>query len=114
MERTGDLKTMLAESGKRARKWLGKLREKPERFEDMPDDRYRIRFAYKALLKSGRVAGWTPSATPKEVGGQMHTQALVDMTEAYCAARYDLERDVTPAEAATAKAAIQALQRRGK
>jgi hypothetical protein len=105
---------MLAEGGKRARKWLNKLREKPERFEDMPDDRYRIRFAYKALLKSGRVAGWIPSATPKEVGGKMHTQALVDMTEAYCAARYDLQRDVTPEQAATAKAAIQALQRRGK
>ena len=103
----------LAEGGKMARKWFKKLREKPERFEDMPDDRYRLRFAYKALLKSGRVAGWIPSATPREVGGKLQTQALKDMTEAYCAARYDLERDVTPEQAAAAKAAMQALQKRG-
>ena len=114
VERTGDLKTMLAESGKRAKKWLNRLREKPERFEDMPDDRYRIRFAYKALLKSGRVGGWIPSATPKEVGGKMETQALKDMTEAYCAARYDLEREVTPEQAASARAAMQILQKRGR
>ena len=114
VERTGDLRTMLAESGKRARKWLGRLREKPERFEDMPDDRYRLRFAYKALLKSGRVGGWIPSATPKEVGGKMETQALKDMTEAYCAARYDLEREVTPEQAASARAAMQILQKRGR
>ena len=42
----------------------------------------------------------------------MQTQALKDMTEAYCAARYDLERDVTPEQAAAAKAAMQALQKR--
>ena len=114
VERTADLKSVLAEGGKRARKWLGRLREKPERFEDMPDDRYRLRFAYKALLKSGRVAGWIPSATPKEVGGKMETQALKDMTEAYCAARYDLEKDVTPEQAETARAAMQVLSRRGR
>ncbi len=114
VERTADLKTVLAESGKRARKWLGKLREKPERFEDMPDDRWRLRFAYKALLKSGRVAGWIPSATAKEVGGKMETQALKDLTEAYCAARYDLERDVTPEQAECARAAMQVLARRGR
>ena len=114
VERTADLKSVLAEGGKRARKWLGRLREKPERFEDMPDDRYRLRFAYKALLKSGRVAGWIPSATPREVGGKMETQALKDMTEAYCAARYDLERDVTPEQAECARAAMQVLQKRGR
>ena len=112
VERTADLRDVLAEGGRKARKWIRKLREKPERFEDMPDDRYRLRFAYKALLKSGRVAGWIPSATPKEVGGKMQTQALKDMTEAYCAARYDLERDVTPEQAAAAKAAMQAQQKR--
>ena len=112
MERTADLRDVLAEGSKRARKWIKKLREKPERFEDMPDDRYRLRFAYKALLKSGRVAGWIPSATAKEVGGKMQTQALKDMTEAYCAARYDLEREPTPEQAATAAAAMHALQRR--
>ena len=114
MERTADLRDVLAESGKKARKWLKKLREKPEKFEDMPDDRYRLRFAYKALLKSGRVAGWIPSATAKEVGDKMQTQALKDMTEAYCAARYDLERDVTPEQAETARAAMQVLSRRGR
>ena len=114
VERTGDLRTALAESGRRARRWLQKLREKPERFEDMPDDRLRLRFAYKALLKSGRVAGWIPSATPKEVGENLRTEALKEMTEAYCAARYDLVKPVSPEQGEMARAAMQALRRRGK
>ena len=114
VERTGDLRSALAEGGKKARRWLKKLREKPERFDDMPDDRMRFRFAYKALLKSGRVSGWIPSATPREVGGKLETEAFRELTEAYCAARYDLEREPTEEEAAWAGKAMQALQRRGR
>ena len=114
VERTGDLRTALAEGGRRARRWLQKLREKPERFEDMPDDRMRLRFAYKALLKSGRLSGWIPSATPKEVGGKLQTEALKELTDAYCAARYDLEHPVSPELGARAQAAMQVLRRHGK
>ena len=114
VERTADLRTALAEGGKKARRWLKKLGEKPERFEDMPDDRMRLRFAYKALLKSGRVSGWVPSATATEVGDRLKTQELREMTEAYNAARYDLEHAPSPEQAASAGAAMQALHRRGR
>lgn len=114
VERTADLRSLLAEQGKKTRHWLRRLREKPERFEDMPNDRMRLRFAYRALLKSGRVAGWTAAATPKEVGESMETPAFRALTEAYCAARYDLENEVPPEQAAAAAEALRALGRRGR
>lgn len=112
VERTEDLRTLLAERRKKAKNWLKKLREKPERFEDMPDDRTRLRFAYKALLKSGRVEGWVPSATPNEVGDSLETPAFRDLTRAYNEARYDLENDVSPESAAKAQAAMSHLRGR--
>lgn len=112
VERTDDLRTLLAERRKKARSWLKKLREKPERFEDMPDDRMRLRFAYKALLKSGRVADWIPSATPSEVGSSLETPAFRELTSAYNEARYDLEHDVSPESAEKAQEAMKHLRGR--
>ena len=112
VERTEDLRTLLAERRKKARNWLRKLREKPERFEDMPDDRMRLRFAYKALLKSGRVSGWLPSATPNEVGDSLETPAFRELTRAYNEARYDLDHEVSPESAEKAQTAMSHLRGR--
>ena len=112
VERTDDLRTLLAERRKKLRDRLHKLREKPEKFEDMPDDRLRVRFAYKALLKSGRVGGWTPAATPSEVGGSLETEAFKNLTDAYNGARYDLKNEVPPEAAQTAQEAMKRLRGR--
>ena len=112
VERTDDLRTLLAERRKKAQSWLRKLRERPERFEDMPDDRMRLRFAYRALLKSGRVEGWVPSATPDEVGDSLQTAAFRELTRAYDEARYDLEHDVTAESASKAQEAMKHLRGR--
>jgi len=114
VERTGDLRSALRERAEQARSWARKLREKPERYEDMPDERMRLRFVYKALLKSGRVEGWRSSATPKEVGEALETPALRKLTAAYAGARYDLEKEPTAEDAAAGLAALEVLQRRGK
>ena len=58
------------------------------------------------------MAGWIPSATPKEVGETLRTEALKEMTDAYCAARYDLVHPVSPEQGAKAQAAMLALRRR--
>ncbi len=112
VERTADLRAVLAERREKARRWLKKLREKPERYEDMPDDRMRLRFVYRSLLRSGRVAGWTPAATPKEVGAEMKTPAFQRLADAYSGARYDLEHPVTPEQLAAGLEALQVLKNR--
>ena len=114
VERTGDLREALKERAEQARKWVKKLGERPERYEDMPDERMRLRFVYKALLKSGRVEGWRSSSTPREVGAALETPALKKLTEAYAGARYDLENEPTAEDAAAGLAALEVLQRRGK
>ncbi len=114
VERTADLRDILAQRRERARRWVRKLREKPERYEDMPDDRMRLRFVYWSLLRSGRVSGWTSAATPKEVGAGMKTPAFQKLGDAYSAARYDLEHPVPPEALAAGEEALQVLKRRGK
>ena len=114
VERTTDLRTVLAQRREKARRWVKKLREKPERYEDMPDDRMRLRFVYWSLLRSGRVSGWTPAATPREVGAEMKTEAFQRLTEAYAAARYDLERPVSQEQVSAGLEALQVLKRRGR
>ncbi len=114
VERTQDLRDMLAQRREAARRWVRKLREKPERYEDMPDDRMRLRFVYWSLLRSGRVSGWTPAATPREVGAEMKTPAFRELADAYSGARYDLEHPVPPEALAAGVEALQILKRRGK
>ena len=112
VERTDDLRTLFAERRKKARSWLQRLRERPEKFEDMPDDRLRVRFAYKALLKSGRIEGWSPAATPNEIASGAESEAYRKLTDAYNGARYDLEQEVPPEAANTAQEAMKRLRGR--
>jgi len=114
VERTGDLREALKERAEKARKWVKRLRERPERYEDMPDERMRLRFVYRALLRSGRVEGWRSSSTPREVGEALETPALKRMPAAYAAARYDLVSEPTAEDAAAGLAALEVLQRRGR
>lgn len=110
VEKLTDFKGILRERRKRAKKLWQKLTVRPQRFEDMPNDRMRVRFAYKALLKSGRVAGWTPSATPNEVGAALSTDALKTLTGRYNAARYDLEEELPPEAAEEARRALKSMR----
>ncbi len=112
VERTADLKSLLQERRDKAKKWMQKLRTRQERYEDMPDERMKIRFVYRALLRSGRVAGWTPSATPDEVGSSLRTEVLRQMTADYDTARYDEDHEITPEQAARGREALAMIQRR--
>jgi len=114
VERTLDLKGLLKSGGVRLRELWGRLSFRPERFEDMPDNRMRVRFAYKMLLRSGRVDGWLPSSTPAEVGAAMRTESLRSLTESYNFARYD-EIEAVPDEAAeNARKALGDMKGRGR
>ena len=111
VERTLDLKGILKEKREQVSAFFAGLTAKPERFEDMPDGRMKLRFVYKSLLNSSRVNERAQYCTPSELGVQLKNPELEAMTEEYNAARYRLEAPV-PADAAdTAAKALTALRR---
>jgi hypothetical protein len=112
VERTDDLKGLIKRKGRNARDFFKKIAGRPERFEDMPDNRKKVRFAYKMLLKSGRVAGWSPSATPGEVGLALKTESLRALAACYSAARYDEISEVSDIAALSARKALDDLKGR--
>jgi hypothetical protein len=114
IERTLDLKGIIKSRGAVLRKLLSKLAYRPERFEDMPDNRMKVRFAYKMLIKSSRVREWIPSATPGEVGSVLRTESLKSLTEHYNSARYDERCEVTREAAENARRALDDMRGRSK
>jgi hypothetical protein len=114
VESTLDIKDILRKRSKRFRELWDKLTYRPERFEDMPDNRKKIRFAYKMLLKSRRVSGWTPSATPGEVGAVLKTESLKTLTEHYNSARYNEAAEITEDEVNNARRSLDDMKGRGR
>ena len=114
VESTLDIKDMLRKRGRRFRELWDKLTYRPERFEDMPDNRKKVRFAYKMLLKSSRVRGWTPSATPDEVGAVLRTESLKTLTEHYNSARYNEVSEITEEEVKNARKSIDDMKGRSR
>ena len=58
-----DMKKMLADTRGNVKKALKKLRERPQKLEDFPDNRMKLRFAFQQLLKKVQLRD--PSATAK-------------------------------------------------
>ncbi len=112
VERTDDLKGLIKKKSRSTLNFFKKIAVRPERFEDMPDNRKKVRFAYKMLLRSGRVAGWSPSATPGEVGAALKTESLRELAACYSAARYDEISEVSDVAAQSARKALADLKGR--
>lgn len=111
VERTLDLKGILKEKREQVSAFFAGLTARPERFEDMPDGRMKLRFVYKSLLNSSRVNEKAQYCTPSELGRQLKNPELEAMAEEYNAARYRLEAPVPPDAADTAEKALTALRR---
>jgi hypothetical protein len=63
-----DAKKMLADTGARFKKALKKLRERPQKLDDFPDNRMKVRFAFQQLLKKVVIRDPSASAkTPNEI-----------------------------------------------
>ncbi len=62
-----DTKEMLADTRARMKKALRKLRERPQKLEDFPDNRMKLRFAFPQILKkrSARCRGADPQRAAK-------------------------------------------------
>ena len=91
-----DMKKMLSETGGKLKDSLKKLRERPQKLDDFPDPRMKLRFTFQQLLK--KVQTRNPSAlskTPNEIyeaeyPGEEDFRAFMDY---YNEARYS-EKDI--------------------
>lgn len=110
VERLLDLKGLLKKSRDNVKSFFEKLTATPEKFEDMPDGRMKVRFAYKYLLKSSRVNHHAVYYTPTELSAELGMSEVQKLAEVYNAARYKESGEVTPEHEAAAKAAMTAIR----
>ena len=113
VEHTLDLKGFLKKRQESVSRFFEKLTSKPQRFEDMPDNRMKVRFAYKSLLNSSRVNKRAIYYTPNELASQLEVPEITALSGVYNLSRYNEASEVSDEAAQTAKDAIVVL-RRGK
>ena len=104
-----DMKKMLSETGGRLKNALKKIRERPQKIDDFPDNRMKVRFAFQQLLK--KVVVRTPGSaarTPNEIfaaeyAGEDDFREFMDY---YNEARYS-DHDLTDDAADCARAILK-------
>jgi hypothetical protein len=112
VERTEDLRTIAKKRVQSVRKALRRVRIRRKRFGDMPDDRSRVRYAYRALLRSRYAEDWRPSLTPTELGDMQKRDTLRRLTETYNQVRYDPDKPVPPEFGLQAAQAVKDMGQR--
>ncbi len=91
-----DLKTIVKKQRDAVRRFWKRVTVRRRRFSDMQDDRSRVRYAYRALIRSRYGEDWTPGTTPAELGKMQKKDTLRDLTETYNRVRYDPDKPLPP------------------
>ena len=91
-----DLKTIVKKQRDAARKFWKRITVRRRKFSDMPDDESRVRYAYRALIRSKYGEDWSPNLTPSELGKQQSRETLRQLTETYNRVRYDTDKPIPP------------------
>ena len=91
-----DLKTIVKKQREAVRRFWKKVTVRRRKFSDMQDDRSRVRYAYRALIRSKYGEDWSPDLTPSELGRQQNRETLRQLTETYNLVRYDPDKPVPP------------------
>lgn len=112
VERLLDLKGILKKGRDSVKSFFDKLTATPEKFEDMPNGRMRVRFAYKNLLNSNRVNRRAVYYTPRELSAELGIAEIQELAEVYNTVRYKENSEVTAEQEAVAKAAMNAVRSR--
>ena len=112
VEKLTDLKTLLRQRREKLRKTVKRLTAKQKHYADMPDDRSRVRYLYRALLRSRYGEDWTPATTPQELGAEQNSERLRRLTARYTQVRYNPEADVPPDFTADASEILRELRSR--
>jgi hypothetical protein len=111
IERVFSLKDLLKKRRRSVRDFLNRLLKRPERIEDMPDNRMKVRFTYHALLKKlGASKSGTPD-TPLEVCERMGEESIRELGVDYSYVRYCETGSVPDAAADRAKTALNRIGR---
>ncbi len=108
-EKLRDWRDLLHAARKRMKLPLGPGRRKL-RFRDLTDDRLRIRFAYRELLKSPRGRKLSPAMTPGEVADELDGEIVRELVRQYDLARYAPGRPLASDAAEIAARAIRRLK----
>ena len=66
------------------------------RYRDLTDDRQRVRFAYRELLRSPRGKTLSPAMTPREVARELTGEVVQELVRQYDLARYAPGRPLAP------------------
>ncbi len=91
-----DLKTIVKKQREAVRRAWKKITVRRRKFTDMPDDVSRVRYAYRALIRSKYGEDWTPDTTPAELGRLQQKDSLRQLTEEYNLVRYDPDKPLNP------------------
>ena len=111
IERVFSIKDVLKKRRRRFSDFFGRLFIRAERISDMPDNRMKVRFAYKALLKRLGAAKNGMPETPLEVGSSMPDHSISKLAADYSFARYCDIVDVPDEAADNAVTAVGRISR---
>ena len=113
VERLLDLRGFVRTRRNKLSERLKKLVRRPQKIEDMPDDRTKVRFAYYSLLRSNAGRSLSRSLTPLEVSSRQRAGELAGLASAYSAVRYDEGSEPGGDETENAVRAMTVMRRRG-
>jgi len=91
-----DLKTIVKKQRDAARRLWKRVTVRKRKFTDMKDDESRVRYAYRALIRSKYGEDWSPNMTPSELGSMQKKDTLRQLTEEYNQVRYDPDKPIPP------------------
>jgi len=111
VERIFSLRDLLKKRRRSLSGFFGRLFKRQERFEDMPDNRMKVRFAYKLLLKKSGVPKAGTPLTPMEIGSTLDPESLKRLAQDYSEARYNEVEPVSEDAARNARAALSDISR---
>ncbi len=87
-----------------------RARRKRIRLSDLPDDRMRIRYAYRELIRDPAGVKLVPAMTPSEVGAAYGSEPIRDLAEEYNIVRYAPATEVSRDAGSIAAAAMKELR----
>lgn len=111
VEKIFSLRDLLKKRRRSLSGFFGRLFKRQERFDDMPDNRMKVRFAYKLLLKKKGVPKAGTPLTPIEIGSTLDPENLKKLSEDYSEARYNEVGPVGDDAAKNARAALSDISK---
>ena len=87
-----------------------KARRKRIRLSDLPDDRLRIRFVYRELIRSPAGVTLSPAMTPTEVGAAYGSEPIRELVTEYNIVRYSPQAEASQDAGSIAASAMKELR----